>query len=166
MSLVTGPLSPLTAELSEQLRAHLRRMLVRLDELRALAASPNTWTPAVDVYETEDSVQVAVEVPGVGADQLRIKVLDGTLKIEGRKERQNPTGRLSEGMAGNPSSEAERPLRFICLERGYGNFAFTLSIRWPIEADQVTAQMRDGVLHVNLPKARNCGKEISIPITE
>ena len=158
MPQVTGSLNPLTAELSEQLRAHLRRMLVRLDELRALAASPNTWTPPVDVYETEDAVLVSFEVPGVTLDQLRIKVLDSVLKVEGRKERPNPTGKLM--------SEDERPIRFLCLERSYGSFGFSISIRWPIEADRVTAQLADGLLQIHLPKTKTCGKEITIPITE
>ena len=158
MAIVTGRLSPLTAELSEQLRAHLRRMLVRLDELRALASSPNTWVPPVDVCETEDEVSVNVELPGVAIDQIRIKIVDNVLKVEGQKERANPTAKLL--------SEAERPMRFICLERSYGNFAFNLSLKWQIEPDQVTARMFEGVLQIHLPKTKTCGKEITIPITE
>ena len=94
MSRVTGSLNPLTAELSEQLRVHLRRMLVRLDELRALASNPATWTPPVDVYETEGAVLIHIELPGVHISQVRIKILDNVLKIEGQKERTTPTARL------------------------------------------------------------------------
>jgi HSP20 family protein len=136
-------------------------MLVRVDELRSMATSsnaPNVWTPPVDVYEMEDAVLLSVEVPGVSFDQLRIKVLDNIIKIEGRKDRANPTGKLV--------PEEERPVRFLCLERSYGNFAFTISIKWPIEADQVTAQLANGILQIHLPKTKTCGKEITIPITE
>ncbi len=103
MSRVTGSLNPLTAELSEQLRVHLRRMLVRLDELRALASNPATWTPPVDVYETEGAVLIHIELPGVHISQVRIKILDNVLKIEGQKERTTPTARLL--------PETERPIR-------------------------------------------------------
>jgi len=152
---------PFPDELSEQLRDRLRRMLVRVDELRSLGAvpnGPNVWTPPVDVYEMEDAILVSIEVPGMTLDQLRIKVLDGTLKVEGRKDRATPTGRLL--------PEAERPVRFLCLERGFGGFALNVALKWPIEAEQVTARLTDGVLEIRLPKTKTCGREITIPITE
>ena len=158
MSRVTGSLNPLTAELSEQLRVHLRRMLVRLDELRALASNPATWTPPVDVYETEGAVLIHIELPGVHISQVRIKILDNVLKIEGQKERTTPTARLL--------PEPERPTRFICLERSYGNFSLNLPINWQLEAERITAHLRDGVLQLHLPKAKTCGREIAITITE
>jgi HSP20 family protein len=155
---ITGSLHPLSKEVAEQLRSQMRRMLVRLEELRSMASTPNTWTPPVDVYETEDAVMVNIEVPGVGIDQIRIKILDNVLKIEGQKERENPTARLL--------PEEDRPIRFICLERGYGNFAFNVSLKWPIESEQVTAQIREGVLQIHLPKTKTCGREITIQIAE
>lgn len=158
MSRVTGSLNPLTAELSEQLRVHLRRMLVRLDELRALASNPATWTPPVDVYETEGAVLIHIELPGVHISQVRIKILDNVLKIEGQKERATPTARLL--------PEPERPIRFLCLERSYGNFSLNLPINWQLEAERITAHLRDGVLQLHLPKAKTCGREIAITITE
>lgn len=158
MSRVTGSLNPLTAELSEQLRVHLRRMLVRLDELRALASNPATWTPPVDVYETEEAVLIHIELPGVPIGQVRIKILDNVLKIEGQKERTTPTARLL--------PEPERPVRFLCLERSYGNFSLNLPVNWQLEAERVTAHLRDGVLQLHLPKAKTCGREIAITITE
>ena len=66
---------PFPDELSEQLRDRLRRMLVRVDELRSLGAvsnAPNVWTPPVDIYEMEDTVLVSIEVPGLTLDQLRV----------------------------------------------------------------------------------------------
>jgi HSP20 family protein len=103
-------------------------------------------------------VLVSIEVPGLTHDQLRIKVLDNTLKVEGRKDRTTPTGRLL--------PETERPVRFLCLERSYGGFALSVTIRWPIETEHVTAQLTGGVLEIRLPKTKTCGKEITIPITE
>ncbi|MDX2041554.1 MAG: Hsp20/alpha crystallin family protein [Acidobacteriota bacterium] len=158
MSRVTGSLSPLTAELSEQMRVHLRRMLVRLDELRALASNPATWTPPVDVCEIEDAILINIELPGVSINQVRIKILDNVLKVEGQKERTTPTARLL--------TETERPIRFICLERSYGSFSLSVPINCQIEPEQVTANLREGVLQIQMPKAKTCGREITISITE
>ena len=160
---------PFPDELSEQLRDRLRRMLVRVDELRSLGAVPNApdmWMPPVDVYEMEDAVLVSIAVPGLTLDQLRIKVLDNTLKVEGRKDRTNPTGKLAGKLAGSLLPEEERPVRFLCLERSYGGFALNVTIKWPIEAEHVEARLADGVLEIHLPKTKTCGKEIAIPITE
>lgn len=158
MTRVTGSLSPLTVEFSEQLRMHLRRMLVRLDELRALASNPATWTPPVDVYETEEAVLISIEVPGISINQVRIKILDNVLKVEGQKERTTPTARLL--------SEPERPIRFICLERSYGNFSLSVPVNWQIESEKVSAQLREGLLQIHLPKTKNNGREITVLITE
>jgi HSP20 family protein len=158
MPLATGPLSQLSLDLSEQLRRQLRRMLARLDELRALAYNPNTWTPPVDVLELEDAILVRIEAPGVSSEQLRVALLDNLLKIEGRKERPNTTGRLL--------PEEERPMRFICLERTFGSFAVSIPLKWPINAAEVSAKLADGVLQIRLPKTSACGREISVPISE
>lgn len=155
---ITGSLHPLSKEVAEQLRSQMRRMLVRLEELRMMASTPNTWTPPVDVYETDDSIFVSVELPGVAIEQVRIKILDNVLKVEGQKERANPTARLL--------SEKDRPIRFVCLERSYGNFAFNVSLRWTVETEKVTAKLNAGVLQINLPKTKTSGREVSVSITE
>jgi HSP20 family protein len=154
----TSPLSPLSIELSEQLREQMRRMLVRLDEMRAMASNPSTWVPPVDVCEMDNAILVRVELPGVSLGNVRVVILDQVLKIEGRKDRETPTGRLL--------PEAERPIRFICLERSYGNFTFNISLKWPIEIENASAKVTDGVLQIRLPKTQTCGREITIPITE
>lgn len=155
---ITGSLHPLSKEVAEQLRSQMRRMLVRLEELRMMASTPNTWTPPVDVYETDDSIFVSVELPGVAIEQVRIKILDNVLKVEGQKERANPTARLL--------SEKDRPIRFVCLERSYGNFAFNVSLRWTVETEKVTAKLSAGVLQISLPKTKTSGREVSVSITE
>ena len=151
-------MSPLSGEFSEQLREQLRRLLTQFDEMRALAPTPGEWLPPVDLCEMEDAVVVKVEVPGVSPQDVRLTILDGVLKIEGRKER--PA--LADGATGN----GEKPLRFLCLERSYGAFARSVSLKWMIDVQQVTARLSGGVLLIRLPKAQECGREILIPVTE
>jgi len=155
---ITSSLHPLSKDVSEQLREQIRRMLVRLDEIGALASGPSAWMPPVDLCEMSDAILVRVEMPGISIDHVRVTFLDNVLKIEGRKERVTPTGRLL--------PESERPIRFICLERSYGNFSFGISLKWPIDHLKIEAKMAHGILQIRLPKSQNCGREVKIQITE
>jgi HSP20 family protein len=139
----------------------MRRMLARLEEMRAMALSssaPVAWAPPVDVCEMEDAILIRVEAPGVPPEQTRVTLLDNVLKIECRKERQNFTGALL--------PEEDRPIRFICLERTFGGFTFSLPLKWPIDTSQISARLADGVLQIRLPKNGDCGREITIPVSD
>ena len=159
----TNPLQIPSNVLVEQLRDQMRRMLVRLDEMRVQAShASGVWMPPVDVLEMEEAILVRVEMPGIALDQVRVSVIDNTLKIEGRKDRENPAN----GSTNDLPAENDRPIRFICLERSYGGFAFTVSLRWQIDGAAVTARMAEGVLQIHLPKTKTAGQEITIPISE
>jgi len=139
----------------------MRRMLARLEEMRAMALSSSAhvaWAPPVDVCEMEDAVLVRVEAPGVPPEHMRVTLLDNVLKIECRKERPNLTGRLL--------PEEERPIQFICLERTFGGFTFSLPLGWRVDAPNISARLADGVLQIRLPKNGDCGREITIPISD
>jgi HSP20 family protein len=153
---MTRPLTPLSVELSDQLRDRLRRLLVRVDELRAQAQQPGAWLPPVDLCEMEDAIQVNIEIPGVPLSHIRVSLLDSKLRIEGRKEPENT----------EPVSDEAKPLRFLCLEREYGAFSLSVTVKWPVDADRITAKMAGGVLQVRLPKTNACGREIVIPVSE
>jgi HSP20 family protein len=153
---MTAPLNPLPEEFSEQLRKQLRRLLVHFDEIRVLTPNPGAWVPPLDLRELDDAILVNLEMPGIPLEHLRVTILDGTLKIEGRKERPS----------GLHNHDAEKPLRFLCLERAYGSFVRTVTLKWPIDVDGISSWLADGILHIRLPKARACGQEIVIPITE
>lgn len=153
---MTRPLTPLPIELSDQLGDRLRRLLVRVDELRARTQQPGTWLPPVDLCEMEDAILVRVEMPGVPLSHIRVSLIDSKLHIEGRKERETPEA----------ISETQKPLSFICLEREYGTFSLNVTVKWPIDTEQISARLFEGVLHVRLPKTNACGREIVIPISE
>ncbi|MBO0856900.1 MAG: Hsp20/alpha crystallin family protein [Chloracidobacterium sp.] len=158
---ITNPLSPLSGDFAEQLREQMRRMLASLEEMRAMTLSssaPMAWAPPVDVCEMEDAILVRVEAPGVPPEQARVTMLDNVLKIECRKERPNGSGALI--------PEDERPIRFLCLERTFGGFTFSLPLKWPIDASKISARLADGILQIRLPKNGDCGREITIPVSD
>ena len=72
---------------------------------------PDSWTPPIDVYETQDRYVVAAELPGLARDQIELAVEDSRLTIRGRR-------------SGRPPQAAE-VLHFHQVERGHGAFART-----------------------------------------
>jgi HSP20 family protein len=94
------------------------------------------WQPPIDLYETADRYVVTAELPGLTRDQIHVEVLEGTLRLEGRRPAPLP-----------------RQAGYQQLERGHGPFARTFGFPQPVDADRVVAEFRDGVLTVTVPKA-------------
>jgi HSP20 family protein len=93
------------------------------------------WAPPVDLYETADRYEVIVEVPGLSRDQIQIHVQDGTLTIEGERR--------------SPDVSCELYHR---VERGHGRFARSFQLREAIDSNAISADLRDGVLTISVPK--------------
>jgi HSP20 family protein len=133
-------------DLFEDLRDAQDEML-RLNRLRAGLAQPGhyygggtakpAWTPALDITERKDAYLVAVELPGVGIDDLDITFQDGLLTIQG--ERPNALHASEE--------KAHR------VERRYGPFLRSITLPSHVMADEIEASSQDGVLQILVPKA-------------
>ena len=93
------------------------------------------WAPPVDLYETPDRYEVIVEVPGLSRDQIQIHVQDGTLTIEGERR--------------SPDVSCELYHR---IERGHGRFTRSFQLRDVIDSSEISADLRDGVLTISVPK--------------
>jgi HSP20 family protein len=117
----------------------IRDLLAIQQRLDRFAPGPAGWTPPVDLLETADSYVVIAELPGVDRGDLTISMHDdGRLTVAGvRRER--------------ASEEYHR------VERGHGSFSRTLHLPIPVEANHITADLRDGVLTVTCPKAPDGG---------
>jgi HSP20 family protein len=106
--------------------------------LNRLATGPSGWTPPVDVLETDDHLVVMVELPGLTQDDVQLQHHEGRLTISGvRRERE---------------SQCEQ---FHRIERGHGSFSRTFQLPQPIDAERITADLRDGVLTITCPKAND-----------
>jgi HSP20 family protein len=93
------------------------------------------WTPALDLYQTNDDVVAVVEVPGMRKEDIDISLHDGMLTIAG--ERQSTSG---------DGKNAERTERFS------GKFRRSVALPTRIDASKVSATFKDGILTVTLPK--------------
>lgn len=95
---------------------------------------------ALDVRETPDSFVITTAVPGVRPDDVDITVLGDTLTIraEHREESEQERGQGH---------------RWLLKERRYGTFERAVTLPTTVKADQATADFKDGILTITLPKA-------------
>jgi HSP20 family protein len=122
----------------ERLRGRVGRLLVSLQEASEMVAGEAgaAWLPAVDLCESDSCVTVSVELPGVSAAQVEVALTNEELRVRGRKRKGAPRGVISH----------------LCSERSFGSFARTILLRWPVRKDAATAELKDGVLTIRLPK--------------
>jgi len=105
------------------------------------------WTPPVDLYETEGAFVLTAEVPGLAREQIEINAEESRVVIRGERWTAQTT-----------SCE-----QFHRVERGHGRFARSFVLPEPIDMEGVTADLRDGLLTVTLPKAGGRGaRRISV----
>jgi HSP20 family protein len=114
----------------------LRAWQERLERLSVPRA--DSWTPPIDVYETDDRYVVSAEVPGLARDQIELALEDARLTLRGQR-------------ADAPGSP-EAIVHFHQVERGHGAFSRTFEFADKIDVAGVTADLTDGVLTVTLPK--------------
>jgi HSP20 family protein len=108
-------------------------------------------SPAIDVYERDDSIEIVVDVPGVDPSALRILAKGDLLLIVGEKSVQRPRTELS----------------FHLVERDFGRFARTVRITGACDTSLAKARLVNGELHLSLPKiAERRGRAIPIRIDE
>jgi HSP20 family protein len=106
--------------------------------------------PLLDVFETDRSIDIVLDVPGVVPESLRIMVKAGVVLIAGEKERPEP---------------ARGPASFHLVERDFGRFARAVRIHAAIDAGQATARLHNGELRVVLPKIQERrGREIFVAV--
>ena len=96
------------------------------------------YRPDLDVQEDSDSFTVTVDLPGVSREDVQATFHDGVLTITGQRK--------SEARAGVQEIQA------VHRERAFGRFERRVTLESPINADQVKATHKDGVLTVRLPK--------------
>ena len=105
------------------------------------------WRPAVDVAETDTSVIVKADLPGLDAKNLDVSLRGDVLTIKGEKKEE----------------KEEKTKSYFRVERHYGSFERSVRLPASVKADQVQASFKDGVLHIEMPKTEEA-KQKSIRI--
>jgi len=96
----------------------------------------SSWAPAVDIYETENELVLAAEVPGVEEKDVEISVEDNTLSIRGERKFQKET----------------KEENYHRIERSYGSFYRSFTLPNYIDQERIHAEHESGVLKVRMPK--------------
>jgi HSP20 family protein len=121
--------------------ANTRREVDRLFD-RMFGQAPvasGLWAPPVDIRETQEELQVIVELPGIRPDDVAVTVENGVLAITGEKRQETQEGKDDAG--------------YHLVERRYGRFERSFTLPRSVQADKVSARFEQGVLTVHLPKA-------------
>jgi HSP20 family protein len=117
----------------------LRREMDRLFERfhgREASSPLGEVEPAIEVAETPAAVIVKAQVPGVSKEHLPVNVTDTTLTLKGDVQEDTTT----------------EDKQYHHREFHYGAFARTITLPTTVQAEHATAQLRDGVLEVTIPK--------------
>lgn len=106
--------------------------------------------PLINLYEDQNALYVEALAPGVHPDALELSVVGNTLTIGGEKHR----------VPGDVEPEA-----FHRSERAAGKFVRTVELPVEIDADQIKAAYRNGLLTITLPKAEQAKpRQISVQV--
>ena len=136
----------------QRLRDRVGRLYAALQEATE-AENPlasGTFAPPVDLCETETMISIRVELPGVTADQIKIGLTNTKLRIWGEKKRRPSRRRI---------------ISYLCSERSFGKFGRIVPLRWTVCIRNASAELDNGVLHIQLPKIEDRrGEEILIAV--
>ncbi|TML02856.1 MAG: Hsp20/alpha crystallin family protein [Actinobacteria bacterium] len=95
-----------------------------------------SWVPALDVWETEDEIVYAVDLPGISEEEISVELADGALTITGERER----------------AREESDERFYRYERRYGTFSRTVGVPQGVTESDISADYKSGVLEVHVKR--------------
>lgn len=95
------------------------------------------YTPAADIFETDEALTLLLEMPGVGKDSVDVQIENDVLRVEGKID-----------------YSAYKEVEPVYTEYNVGHYmrAFTLSNK--IDREAITARVEDGVLTLTLPKSK------------
>jgi HSP20 family protein len=113
------------------------------------ALSVTGWTPSCDIYETDNEIVVKAELPGVKKEEVKVGIEDGVLSISGEHKFEEET----------------RKENYLRVERSYGAFTRSFTLPTRVDSTRISAEFKDGLLQVTLPKreeAKPKGIEVKV----
>jgi HSP20 family protein len=129
--------------------AEIRQVFLDLGRTFGVESLAGECSPSIDVFETEEAVELAVELPGVDAGAVRVLLKGDSVLIVGEKAARRGRGESS----------------FHLVERGFGRFARVVTLGRSCDAARARATLRHGELRISIPKiADRRGRATTGPI--
>lgn len=133
-----------------RLQGELNRLFQEAMDFESPTLKAAEWSPKTDVVETDASVKILAEVPGINIQEMQVQAQGRSVTISGRKVTR---------LVGAKRSRFER------MERGQGNFSRTVQILQAVNCHKATAKLSNGILTVEIPKITNRrGREATVHI--
>ncbi len=101
------------------------------------AISVAAWSPLVDISEDDKEYVVKAEIPEMKKEDIKINVKDDMLTVSGERKYE----------------KEEKDTKYHRVERAYGSFMRSFTLPDDADASKVSAEYKDGVLNVHLPKS-------------
>ena len=99
-------------------------------------ASTTAWNPSVDIFENDNEIVFKAELPGLNAKDIEVKLENNVLMLKGERRFEKET----------------KEENYHRIEREYGTFSRSFALPTAVNADKVSAEYKDGILKVTLPK--------------
>jgi HSP20 family protein len=115
------------------LHTELSRLMNGVSEGNGRQTQP--WIPTLDVWETDDAVHYAFDLPGLTQDAIHVEVEDGALTVSASRQREQPEGTA-----------------FHRFERRFGTFSRSIGLPQGVSDDDIKAGYVNGVLEISVPK--------------
>jgi len=109
------------------------------DAFTRMVSEPQTnrpWTPAVDIFETENELVLKADLPDVDLKDIDVRVENQTLTITGQRR----------------FEKQESATGYHLIERSYGNFQRSFALPNTFDTEKISAAFKNGVLSVSLAK--------------
>jgi HSP20 family protein len=98
--------------------------------------STTAWNPSVDILENDNEVVVKAELPGMNAKDIEVRLENNVLMLKGERRFEKET----------------KEENYHRVEREYGTFSRAFALPAAVNADKVTAEYKDGILKIVVPK--------------
>ena len=136
-------------ELQNRFSTMFGRAPVKKEGDKREALTVAEWAPLVDIVEDDKQYTIKAELPGVKKEDIKVGVQDDVLTISGHRHYE----------------KEEKDKKFHRVERAYGSFARSFPIPEDSDGQKVSAEFKDGILKVQLPKtAQVKPKQIEVKI--
>jgi len=97
----------------------------------------SAWAPLVDITEDDKEYLIKVELPEIKKEDVKVTVENGTLTISGERK----------------FEKEEKDKKYHRVERAYGSFVRSFALPEGTDGSKVSAEFKDGMLKVHLPKS-------------